>query len=132
VPQALNADPSLRRVFFDSLPSRFYKRPYTSLCGDFNGDGRTDRALHYVCCTGSSPAPWVVLRGSNRGWKIVYKRLSDTTYRLQGDDTNLITTEPRYLGNEPNCCPAALRIGTLRWTGTRFRRTYQIEATEAR
>src|SRR5205823_2426819 len=62
LPSALDADPVLRRVFAPTKPTATYKRPTTSLCGDFDGDGQTDRAVLYQCCTVSSPAPWAVLR----------------------------------------------------------------------
>ena len=58
---ALNSDRRLKRVFSGERPSDTYRRPSTSLCGDFDGDGVTDRAVHYQCCTVSSPAPWLVL-----------------------------------------------------------------------
>ncbi|MCW3039606.1 MAG: hypothetical protein JWM31_1511 [Solirubrobacterales bacterium] len=130
VPRAMDADPTLRRVFLDTKPSTIYRRPSTSLCGDFDGDGRTDRALLYQCCTVSSPAPWVVLRGLRGGWRIAYKRLSDTTFQLQSDGTRLITTEPRYSQSDALCCPTRLRIGTLRWNGARFVRTFRREYTQ--
>ncbi|XAY05945.1 hypothetical protein DSM112329_02806 [Paraconexibacter sp. AEG42_29] len=126
----MNTDRVLRRVFFETKPSNVYRRPSTSLCGDFDGDGRTDRALHFQCCTVSSPAPWVVLRGRAGGWKIVYKRLSDTTFRLEGDGTHLVTTEPKYSRTDALCCPTRLRIGTLRWNGGRFIRTFTLEFTD--
>src|SRR5690242_19300917 len=59
---ALNSDRVLERVFSGERPSDTYRRPSTSLCGDFNGDGVIDRAVHYQCSTVSSPAPWLVLR----------------------------------------------------------------------
>ena len=82
--RALNRDPSLRRVFLDVRPSTVYRRASTSLCGDFDRDGDSDRAVHYQCCTVSSPAPWVVLRRRGSRWRIAYRRLHDTTFKLQG------------------------------------------------
>lgn len=130
VPRALNRDTALRQTF-GSLASRTYRRPSTSLCGDFDGDGRTDRALLFQCCTVSSPAPWVVLRKRGSGWRIVYKRLHDTTWKLEGVAGDLVTTEPRYSRNDALCCASQLKIGKLRWTGRSFRRTFVIEDTNA-
>jgi|SRR5438067_2151458 len=127
LPRALDADPVLRRIFGTTRPpSAVYKTPRTSLCGDFDGDGHADRALLYECCTVSSPAPWVVLRRRGSAWQIAYRRLHDTTFKLEGKGARLITTEPRYAHNDANCCPSRLRIGTLRWTGSSFKRTFRI------
>src|SRR4051812_7253250 len=126
---ALDSDRTLKRVFIGTRPSRVYRRPSTSLCGDYNGDGRTDRAVLYQCCTVSSPAPWVVLSHRRSGWHMVYKRLHDTTFRLQADGSDLLSTEPKYSRSDANCCPSRLRIGRLRWTGSRFKRTFRIEHT---
>jgi hypothetical protein len=124
--RALNRDPTLRRVFSDVRPSRVYKAPRTSLCGDFDGDGDVDRAVHYQCCTVSSPAPWVVLRRRGARWRIEYRRLHDTTFKLYGNGASLMTTEPKYSRSDPNCCPSRLRIGRLRWLGTAFKRSFDI------
>lgn len=132
VRRAMDNDRVLKRVFDGTRPSSIYRRPSTSLCADFNGDGRLDRALHYQCCTVSSPAPWVVLRGGRSGWRIAYKRLSDTTFRLEADGRRLSTTEPKYdFSQDALCCPSQLRIGTLRWTGSSFKRTFVIKRTPA-
>jgi hypothetical protein len=126
---ALNTDPNLKRAFAPQRPSDTYRRPSTSLCGDYDGDGITDRAVHYQCCTVSSPAPWVVLKRRGSRWRIVFRRLHDTTFRLQGEGTRLVTTEPKYAPTDALCCPSQLRIGTLRWTGTAFTRTFRIGDT---
>ena len=128
--RALNRDRSLRRVFLDVRPSTVYRRPSTSLCGDFDRDGDSDRAVHYQCCTVSSPAPWVVLRRRGSHWRIAYRRLHDATFKLQGSNMSLMTTEPRYASSDPNCCPSRLRIGWLRWTGPAFKRSFQIVDAE--
>jgi hypothetical protein len=127
--RALNSDRVLKRVFVGARPSDTYRRPSTSLCGDFNGDGVTDRAVHYQCCTVSSPAPWVVLRRRGSRWRIVFRRLHDTTFGLEADGTSLVTTEPKYASTDALCCPSRLRIGRLRWTGTAFKRSFRIEDT---
>jgi hypothetical protein len=127
--RALNADRTLRRVFSGTRPSTAYRRPTTSLCADFDGDGHTDRAVHYQCCTVSSPAPWLVLRRTGSTWRIAFARLHDTTFKLEARGTDLVTTEPKYASTDANCCPSRLRIGTLRWTGTAFRRTFAIVST---
>jgi hypothetical protein len=123
---ALNADRTLRRVFTGTRPSSAYRRPATSLCGDFDGDGHTDRAVLYQCCTVSSPAPWMVLRRTGSTWRIAYRRLHDTTFKLEARGTDLVTTEPKYASTDANCCPSQLRIGTLRWTGSAFQRTFRV------
>ena len=128
--RALDTDPGLKRVFSGGRPSEIYRRPSTSLCGDYDGDGMTDRAVLYQCCTVSSPAPWLVLRRRDRRWRIVFSRLDDTTFRLEGSGANLITTEPKYASSDALCCPSRLRIGKLRWTGTHFRRTFHLEDAE--
>ena len=125
---ALNRDLALRGVFGREKPSTVYKRPTTSLCGDFDDDGDTDRALHYQCCTVSSPAPWLVLSRQGTDWQITYSRLHDTTFKLEAVGTRLRTTEPKYAASDANCCPSRLRIGTLRWTGTAFKRTLRVAA----
>ena len=119
-------DPAARLL--DVKPSRVYKTPRTSLCGDFDGDGDADRAVHYQCCTVSSPAPWVVLRRQGSRWPIAYRRLHDTTFKLYGSGTSLMTTEPKYSRSDPNCCPSRLRIGRLRWTGAAFKRSFELRA----
>ena len=86
----------------------------------------------YRCCTVSSPAPWVVVRRQGSRWRIAYRRLHDTTFKLQGSQTSLKTTEPKYAAADALCCPSRLRIGWLRWTGTAFKRSFQIRAAEQR
>jgi hypothetical protein len=125
---ALNRDLGLRGAFGKEKPSTVYKKPTTSLCGDFDGDGDVDRALHYQCCTVAAPAPWLVLRRQGTSWQIAYSRLHDTTFKLAGKGTRLETTEPKYADSDANCCPSNLRIGILRWTGTLFKRTLRIVA----
>jgi hypothetical protein len=120
--QALDTDPILVEGFSRDRPSQIFRKPFTSLCGDFDRDGRTDRALLYQCCTTAAPAPWVVI---SRG-RIVYRRLHDPTFSLKGSGTRLVTTEPRYARSDALCCPSALKVGTLRWTGRAFRRTFRI------
>jgi hypothetical protein len=124
--QVLDADPVLRGDFGATRPSSVYKRPATSLCGDFDGDAHTDRALLYQCCTVSSPAPWLVLRRQGSAWRIAYERLHDTTFKLEPHGTRLVTTEPKYSSSDALCCPSRLRIGTLRWTGRSFKRTFRV------
>jgi hypothetical protein len=124
---ALDSDEALRHDFVGARPSVIYHRPSTSLCGDFDGDGVTDRAVHYQCCTVSAPAPWVVLSHRASRWRIVFRRLHDTTFKLEADGLNLMTTEPKYAPSDALCCPSQLRVGILRWTGTSFRRTFRIE-----
>ena len=130
--QALDADPVLRRAFGSAKPSETYKRPATSLCGDFDGDGQTDRAVLYQCCTVSSPAPWAVLRRRGKTWRVAHARLHDPTFKLEGDGTRLITTEPKYASGDANCCPSRLKVGTLRWTGHAFTRSFRlVDASKA-
>ena len=83
--------------------------------------------MHYQCCTVSSPAPWVVVRRQGSRWRIAYRRLHDTTFKLQGSGTSLKTTEPKYARSDANCCPSRLRIGWLRWTGSAFKRSFQLQ-----
>jgi hypothetical protein len=130
---ALDRDDALRRTFVATRPSRVYQRPSVSLCGDLNADGRTDaRALHYQCCTGSSPAPWLVLRRRGTRWRIAYKRLHDTTWSLKASRADLVTIEPKYdFAHDALCCPTQLRIGTLRWTGRAFKRTFRLEDSDS-
>ena len=126
--RALNADRTLRRIFVGTRPSSAYGRPTTSLCGDFDGDGHTDRAVLYQCSV-SSPAPCRVLRRTGTTWAMVFSRLHDTTFKLQAAGTDLVTTQPKYASTDANCCPSQLRIGTLRWTGAAFTRTFRITST---
>lgn len=128
--RALDAEPVLRRVFGSTRPSSVYKTPTTSLCGDFDRDGDTDRAVLYQCCTVSSPAPWLVLRGRGPSWRIAYKRLHDTTFKLEADGARLVTTEPQYSSSDALCCPSKLRIGLLRWTGRAFKRTFRVRSAK--
>jgi hypothetical protein len=121
--QALDTDPILVEGFASGKPSSIYRRPSVSLCGDVDRDGRTDRALLYQCCTVSAPAPWLVV---SRG-RIAYRRLHDTTFTLRGSGTHLVTTEPRYARSDALCCPSTLRVGTLRWTGRSFQRTFRLK-----
>jgi hypothetical protein len=128
--RALDHDRFLaRRVFVGVKPSTIYRRPGVSLCGDFDGDGHTDRALLYQCCTVSSPAPWLVLRRRSSHWRIAYKRLHDTTFSLKPSGRRLVTVEPKYSDSDSFCCPSRLKVGTLRWTGRSFRRVFRIEET---
>jgi hypothetical protein len=57
------------------------------------------------------------------------RRLHDTTFTLEARGTDLVTTEPKYAPADEYCCPSQLRIGTLRWTGAGFRRTFRIVRT---
>lgn len=126
--RALARDGRLGPTFGERISlTRLYGRPATSLCGDVDRDGRTERAVHYQCCTVSSPAPWAVLRRRGARWRIIYDRLHDTTWKLEPRGADLVTTEPKYGSRDAHCCPSHLRIGTLRWTGHRFKRTFRIE-----
>ena len=126
--RALNTDRTLRRLFSGTRPSSAYGRPTTSLCGDFDGDGHTDRAVLYQCCTVSSPAPWLVLRRTGSTWRIAFSRLHDATFKLEASGPDLVTTEPKYAPSDANCCPSQVRIGTLHWTGAAFTRTFRVES----
>ena len=73
-----------------------------------------------------------MLRRRGARWRIAYRRPHDTTFKLQGTRMSLKTTEPKYAAADALCCPSRLRIGWLRWTGTAFKRSFQIQAAQQR
>jgi hypothetical protein len=88
--------------------------------------------VQFQCCTVSSPAPWVVVSRPGVRWRIIYRRLHDTTWQLLGDGPDLVTVEPKYnFKRDALCCPSHLRIGTLKWTGSGFRRIFRITGPDA-
>jgi len=126
VPAALDANPALRRVFGDQLPSATFSAVSRAYCADFDGDGDVDRAAQYVCCTVSSPSPFVVLRNTGASFAIVYKRFGAPIFRIRRSGRKLVLREPKYSSNDANCCPSRYRDRTLRWTGTRIKATTRI------
>src|SRR5882757_2356940 len=106
---ALRRDPTLVEDFGGATLRGVYKTPAVSLCSDFDGDGDTDRALLYECCTAASPAPVVVLRRVAGRWRIVFARLHDPVSDLAAAGTKLVTTLPKYRASDALCCPARLR-----------------------
>ena len=123
VPAALDANPGLRSIFGDQLPSATFNAVYRAYCADFDGDGDVDRAAQYACCTVSSPSPVVILRNNGASFAIVYKRLRAPIFRIRRSGRKLVLREPKYSSNDANCCPSSYRDRTLRWTGTRIKAT---------
>jgi len=126
VPAALDANPGLRSIFGDQLPSATFNTVYRAYCADFDGDGDVDRAAQYACCTVSSPSPVVILRNNGARFAIVYKRLRAPIFRIRRSGRKLVLREPKYSSNDANCCPSRYRDRTLRWTGSRIKATVRI------
>jgi len=126
VPAALDANPRLRSIFGDQLPSATFHTVYRAYCADFDGDGDVDRAAQYACCTVSSPSPVAILRNNGASFEIVYKRFGAPIFRVRRSGRKLVLREPKYSSNDANCCPSRFRDRTLRWTGTRIKATVRI------
>lgn len=130
LPERMDADPRLRRIFGDQAPSSVLKIS-RSLCADYDGDGDRDRAVLYTCCTVSSPSPIAILRNDGGGGHtIVFARLHDAVLTLRTAGRDLVEREPRYAPTDANCCPSQVRERRIHWNGRRFATTVRIRKAQ--
>jgi hypothetical protein len=91
------------------------------LCHDFTRDGRADLALTVASGGTAGDIGLAVLRAMpTGGWRVALAR---SGYKLGlfrvGDD--LVSSQPIYGKNDPNCCPTGgFDHVRYHWSGTRF------------
>ena len=90
-------------------------------CRDFTRDGRTDLAFTIASGGTAGDIGFAVLRRTPAGgWQVVLARSGYKLglSRLGGD---LVSSQPIYRKNDPNCCPTGGFDHTrFHWNGSRF------------
>jgi len=100
------------------------------ICADLTRDGRTDMAVTLASGGTAGDIGFVVFRRVGAGWKVSLVRSGYKLglYRVDGD---LVSSQPVYRKNDPNCCPTGGFDHTRwHWNGTRFAgvRTYHTKS----
>jgi hypothetical protein len=90
------------------------------LCHDFTHDGRTDIAVTIASGGTAGDVGFAVFRSTPSGWQVGLARSGYKLglFRVGGD---LVSSQPVYKQNDPNCCPSG-GFDHLRfhWNGKRF------------
>jgi hypothetical protein len=90
------------------------------ICHDFTRDGRTDVAVTIASGGTAGDVGFAVFRSTPNGWQVALARNGYKLglFRVDGD---LVSSQPIYKQNDPNCCPTG-GFDHLRfhWNGTRF------------
>ncbi|HXF73677.1 MAG TPA: hypothetical protein VNO79_13845 [Actinomycetota bacterium] len=93
-------------------------RPQT---GDLTGDGREDLLTFEETGGTGACGRWRVIAQTEGGAEeILHRETCDTTIDLTGEGT-LLVREAVFAPDDPHCCPSAVRLTTLAWTGARWR-----------
>jgi len=90
------------------------------ICHDFTRDGRVDMAVTIASGGTAGDIAFVVFRRLGVGWKVALAQggYKLGLYRVDGD---LVSSQPVYRKNDPNCCPTGGFDHTRwHWNGTRF------------
>ena len=74
------------------------------LCHDFTRDGRTDVAVTIASGGTAGDVGFAVFRSTPSGWQVALARSGYKLglFRVGGD---LVSSQPIYEKNDPNCCP---------------------------
>jgi hypothetical protein len=93
-------------------------RPQT---GDLTGDGREDLLTFEETGGSGACGVWRVIAQTDEGAEeILHRETCDTTIDLT-DQGTLSVREAVFAPDDPHCCPSAVRLTTLAWTGARWR-----------
>lgn len=97
-------------------------------CRDLTGDDVPEMLVSLGCCTGSSPAPFVIFRATDAGWLQAFTRAYDLwgAPRLlpgRGRSSGVTFERPVY-GGASTCCAPKVRVYRTVWTGKRFQQRY--------
>lgn len=90
------------------------------LCFDLTRDGKTDMAVSIASGGTAGDIGFVVFVAAGSGWKVA---LTGAGYKLgiRREDGDLVTVQPVYNDNDPNCCPTGGFDHTrYHWNGKRF------------
>jgi hypothetical protein len=90
------------------------------LCFDATGDGRADMAVSLFSGGTAGDVGWLFFVPHGAGWRLAG---SGTGYKfaLRRSGSELLTVQPVYRKNDPNCCPTGGFDRTLyRWNGSRL------------
>ena len=90
------------------------------ICHDFTRDGRPDMAVTIASGGTAGDIGWIVFRATPAGWSPVLRHggYKVGLFRVGGD---LVTSQPIYEKNDPNCCPTGgFAHDRYHWNGTRF------------
>ncbi len=93
-------------------------RPQT---GELTGDGREDLLTFEETGGTGACGVWRVIAQTDEGAEeILHRETCDTTIDLT-DRGTLLVREAVFAPDDPHCCPSAVRLTTLAWTGARWR-----------
>lgn len=93
-------------------------RPQT---GELTGDGREDLLTFEETGGTGACGVWRVIAQTDEGAEeILHRETCDTAIDLT-DRGTLLVREAVFAPDDPHCCPSAVRLTTLAWTGTRWR-----------
>ena len=90
------------------------------ICYDFTRDGRLDLAVTIASGGTAGDIGFAVFRATAGGWRVALAQggYKLGLYRAGGD---LVSVQPIYRKNDPNCCPTGGFDHTrYHWNGTRF------------
>jgi hypothetical protein len=109
--------------------------PGTVVYGDVTGDLR-EEALVPIASGGTlGNIAYLVFVPDQGGAELVLTRTLDRSsaggLKLAVEDGVLVETAAVYQGDDPLCCPSALRLTTFRWDGSRLQvdREEQVRQT---
>ena len=93
-------------------------RPQT---GDVTGDRREDLLTFEDAGGSGACGVWRVIAQTDDGAEeILHRETCDTTIDVT-DEGTLLVREAVFAPDDPHCCPSAVRLTTLAWTGARWR-----------
>jgi hypothetical protein len=90
------------------------------ICFDFTRDGRRDLAVTVASGGTAGEIGWIVLVGKGSGWRLAHSQggYKIGLVRMGGD---VVSTQPIYRKNDPNCCPTGgFDHERWHWNGRRF------------
>lgn len=87
------------------------------VCRDLTGDGRTDMAVVFDCCTITAPTPLFIFIPRAGTWRLSFGAMSPLIYGLRVRRRELIEHRPVYVPSDSLCCPSSYHDWTVRYTG---------------
>jgi hypothetical protein len=91
------------------------------ICHDFTRDGRVDLAVTIASGGTAGDVGFAVFRATPGGGRQVALTRNGYKLGLVRARDDLVSTQPVYRKNDPNCCPTGGFDHTrFRWNGTRF------------
>jgi len=90
------------------------------ICFDFTRDGRTELAVTIASGGTAGDIGWIVLARTVHGWRFALGR-SGYKIGLFRVGRDLVSSQPVYGKNDPNCCPTrGFDHQRWHWNGRRF------------